>query len=208
MQYLWQGLLLGFAYVMPIGAQNIFVINTALTQPRKRILATAAIVFFFDVTLSVACFFGIGALMSLSVWIELAVLGVGSIAVIKIGWSIFRSKGSLTGSGEDVNIPIGKVIWTACVVTWFNPQALIDGTMLLGAFRASLPGSAGLMFILGVAIASGSWWFGMSTVVSLFKSKINDKALRIINIVCGLIIMFYGAKLVYNFIQLVRESFF
>ena len=46
-----QGLTMGLAYVAPIGLQNLFVINTALTQPRKRVYATALIVIFFDVTL-------------------------------------------------------------------------------------------------------------------------------------------------------------
>ena len=42
-----QGLTMGLAYVAPIGLQNLFVINTALTQPRKRVYATALIVIFF-----------------------------------------------------------------------------------------------------------------------------------------------------------------
>ena len=55
-----QGLAIGLAYVAPIGMQNLFVINSALTQPRRRALLTALIVVFFDVTLALACFFGIG----------------------------------------------------------------------------------------------------------------------------------------------------
>ena len=54
-----QGFLMGLAYVAPIGLQNLFVINTALTQTRRRAYATAFIVMFFDITLALACFFGI-----------------------------------------------------------------------------------------------------------------------------------------------------
>ena len=39
-----QGLTIGLAYVAPIGMQNLFVINSALTQPRRRALLTALIV--------------------------------------------------------------------------------------------------------------------------------------------------------------------
>ncbi|MDR1378327.1 MAG: hypothetical protein LBJ36_04680 [Synergistaceae bacterium] len=42
----------------------------------------------------------------------------------------------------------------ACVVTWLNPQAIIDGTMLLGAFRATLPSDKGWHFTIGVMFAS------------------------------------------------------
>ena len=58
-----RGLMMGLAYVAPIGTQNLFVINTAVTQQRKKAFATAAIVAFFDISLSLACFFGVGALM-------------------------------------------------------------------------------------------------------------------------------------------------
>ena len=54
---------MGLAYVAPIGLQNLFVINSALTHTRKCALLTALIVIFFDVTLALACFFGVGALM-------------------------------------------------------------------------------------------------------------------------------------------------
>ncbi len=95
MNYLIDGLLLGFAYVAPIGMQNLFMINTALTQPKLRTYLTAFIIMFFDITLAIACFYGIGAIMAASFWLEFIVLGIGSVIVIWIGFSIFRSEGSL-----------------------------------------------------------------------------------------------------------------
>ena len=38
MLYFLQGLTMGLAYVAPIGVQNLFVINAALNQPRRRAL--------------------------------------------------------------------------------------------------------------------------------------------------------------------------
>ena len=201
-----QGLTMGLAYVAPIGLQNLFVINTALTQPKRRCYLTALIVIFFDVTLGLACFFGIGAVMSASPWLEMAILLVGSLIVIWIGQGLIRSKDTLDTSTE-VNIPIAKVITTACVVTWFNPQALIDGSMMLGAFKATLPEGTDFFFVGGFASASVIWFLGISTLISLFSAKITDKVLRIINIVCGIVIIFYGLKLLWSFIQMVIPYF-
>ena len=198
-----QGLIMGLAYVAPIGLQNLFVINTALTQTKRRAFATAFIVIFFDVTLALACFFGIGAIMEKSQLIEMAVLLIGSLIVIWIGISLLRSKDDTLESSKDVNVPILKVISTACVVTWFNPQAIIDGTMMLGAFRATLPAAEGLKFISGVATASFCWFLGITTLLSIFRSRFSSRVLRIINIICGCIIIFYGLKLLYQFIQMV-----
>ena len=198
-----QGLIMGLAYVAPIGLQNLFVINTALTQTKRRAYATAFIVMFFDITLALACFFGIGAVMDRSELIKMAVLLIGSGIVIWIGIGLLRSKEEEMGKGKDVNVPILKVITTACVVTWFNPQAIIDGTMMLGAFRATLPAEEGLKFIFGVSTASFSWFLTVTTIISLFSSRFTSKTLRWINIICGAVIVFYGCKLLYQFILLI-----
>ena len=85
-----QGLTIGLAYVAPIGMQNLFVINAALTQPRRRALLTALIVVFFDVTLALACFFGVGALMEHFAWLQRIVLLAGGAVVMWIGVGLLR----------------------------------------------------------------------------------------------------------------------
>lgn len=190
-----QGLTMGLAYVAPIGLQNLFVINSALAQRRSRVYLTALIVILWDVSLGVSCFLGAGALMQALPWLQKVILGIGSLIVIWIGIGLLRSTASLEG-GRDVNVPIWKLISSAFVVTWINPQALIDGTMMLGAFRASLP------FICGFGSASALWFLTLSTVVSLLGSRFNEKILNVINKVCGGVIIFYGAKLLWSFVQL------
>ena len=196
-----QGLTMGLAYVAPIGLQNLFVINSALTQRRSRVYLTALIVIFWDISLGVSCFLGAGALMQAVPWLQKVILALGSLIVIWIGVGLLRSKASLEG-GRDVNVPIWKLAGSAFVVTWLNPQAIIDGTMMLGAFRATLTNGGDLFFICGFGSASVIWFLTLSTVVSLLGSKFNEKVLNIINKVCGAVIIFYGCKLIWNFVQL------
>ena len=196
-----QGLTMGLAYVAPIGLQNLFVINSALTQRRSRVYLTTLIVILWDVSLGVSCFLGAGALMQAVPWLQKVILGLGSLIVIWIGIGLLRSKASLEG-GKDVNVPVWKLFTTAFVVTWFNPQAIIDGTMMLGAFRASIPAGTDVFFICGFGSASVIWFLTLSTVLSLLGSKFNEKVLNIINKVCGAVIIFYGCKLAWSFLQL------
>ena len=196
-----QGFLMGLAYVAPIGVQNLFVINSAITQKRSKALLIALIVIFFDITLAFACFFGIGFLIDKLEWLKLIILLVGSIIIIYIGQGLLRSKSELK-KNDNMDIPLLKAITSACVVTWFNPQAIIDGTMMLGAFRATLSSEAGIHFILGVASASFSWFMSLSIFISLFNHKFNEKVLRVINIICGIVIIFYGLKLLLNFYKM------
>ena len=164
-----QGLTMGLAYVAPIGMQNLFVINSALTNKRKRALLTALIVIFFDITLSLAC--------------------------------LLRAK-TQDLEKDQPTMSIKKTISSACVVTWFNPQAIIDGTMMLGAFHVTLAAGQETPFITGVACASFSWFIGLTFLISLISSKFNAKVMRWINIVCGVIIIGYGIKLFVSFVQM------
>ena len=196
-----QGLSMGLAYVAPIGLQNLFVINTALTQRRSRAFLTALIVIFFDVTLGLACFLGAGALMQAVPWLQKVILAVGSAIVIYIGIGLLRARASLEG-GKNVDVPLWRAAVTACVVTWFNPQALIDGTMMLGAFRASLPAGTDRFFIGGFASASVLWFLGVTAVISLLGARFNERVLTVINKICGAVIIFYGIKLLVDFARL------
>ena len=196
-----QGLTMGLAYVAPIGLQNLFVINSALSQKRSRVYLTALIVIFWDISLGLSCFLGAGALMEALPWLQKVILAVGSLIVIWIGIGLLRSKASLEG-GRDVNVPVWKLITSAFVVTWLNPQAIIDGTIMLGAFRASIPAGTDVYFICGFGSASILWFLTLSTVVSLLGSRFNEKVLNIINKVCGAVIIFYGLKLAWSFVKM------
>ena len=196
-----QGLTMGLAYVAPIGMQNLFVINSALTNKRKRALLTALIVIFFDITLSLACFFGIGTIMQKFKWLQMVILCVGSLIVIYIGISLLRAK-TQDLEKDQPTMSIKKTISSACVVTWFNPQAIIDGTMMLGAFHVTLAAGQETPFITGVACASFSWFIGLTFLISLISSKFNAKVMRWIIIVCGVIIIGYGIKLFVSFVQM------
>lgn len=198
-KYVLQGFLLGIAYVAPIGMQNLYVINSAIGLRRTKAYQVALVTTFFDVSLAIACFLGIGLLVDKMPMLSNAILLFGSIAVIYIGVSLVRAKPKL--NTVEVSNSLLKVIWTCFVVTWLNPQALIDGSLLLGGFRASLPGNASTFFITGVALASFTWFMSLSTIISIFKHAFKSRTLKLINVICGSIIIVYGLKLGYTLIM-------
>ncbi len=203
LNYLVQGFMLGLAYVAPIGMQNLYVINTAISKNKIKAYQVALITSFFDITLALACFYGMGVLMEKSQTLKTVVLLLGSIAVIYIGIHLLRSIPEASKE-VDVNKTITRTIADCFTVTWMNPQALIDGSLLLGGFRASLPVEASKIFIIGVCLASLSWFTGVTTIVSIFKNNFTNKGIKAVNLICGAIITYYGLKLAYNFIQIIK----
>lgn len=201
MDFYLQGLALGLAYVAPIGMQNLFVINSALTQTRLRALVTALIVIFFDVTLAMACFFGIGLVMQKYPPVQLGILLLGGLVVVYIGVRLLKSSVRQIGSAQQM--PLGKTVWAACVVTWFNAQAVIDGTMLLGAFKASMTEAQSLHFLFGVLSASCLWFVTLAMVVSLAGSLVTPRVLGVINKICGAVIAVYGLRLLWHFAEII-----
>lgn len=200
MDFYIQGLTLGLAYVAPIGMQNLFVINSALTQTRLRALVTALIVIFFDITLAMACFFGIGLIMQKYAAVQMAMLFIGGLVVAYIGWGLLKSKVSALADIKQM-LGLGQTVWQACVVTWFNAQAVIDGTMLLGAFKASMTEAQSLHFLFGVLSASCLWFITLAMVVSLAGSLVTPRVLGVINKICGAVIAVYGLRLLWHFAE-------
>ncbi|WP_338215729.1 LysE/ArgO family amino acid transporter [Companilactobacillus muriivasis] len=202
MNFFLQGLTMGIAYDAPIGLANLFVINAALTQTRRKSFLTTLIIIIFDVSLAFACFFGIGAVMKKFEWLQLVILLIGSLIVIYMGINLLRSQTTDISAEATPEMTIFKTITSAFVVIWFNPQAIIDGSMMLGAFQVTLPAYSYPVFIAGVGIASALWFIVLNAVVTKFKDKFNAKVLRIINLICGVIIILYGGKLLFNFVTL------
>ncbi|MBL4937244.1 LysE family transporter [Clostridium sp. YIM B02515] len=198
LKYFAQGLLLGLSYVAPIGTQNLYVINSAIKKTRLKALQTALITVVFDVSLAAACFFGIGFLIDKSFVLRNALLLIGGSIVTYIGIGLIRTS---AGVSDKINVDnsLIKIVTTCFVVTWFNPQAVIDGSLLLGGYKASLPQDMSKYFILGVCTASFLWFTSLSSIISTVKHSFNSKVIKIINIVCGIIIVVYGIKLMYTF---------
>ena len=88
-----------------------------------------------------------------------------------------------------------------------DPQAIIDVSLLLGSFRVALPPEESGLFLWGVVCASCLWFLSLTTISSLFKNRFTPRLLRIINLVCGLVIFFYGVKLGWSFVELWQSAF-
>jgi L-lysine exporter family protein LysE/ArgO len=197
-----KGLSVGLAYVAPIGVQNIFVINAAIKKNRFKSIYTALVVAFFDIALSLCCFFGIGVLITTFPVIEKIMLFVGGIVVAYIGKTIFFSINDDDDDSKNTSQE-RNIIASAFLVTFINPQALIDGTMLFGGNISSLADIQRSYFIMGSASASLLWFLSIAIILPFFKNKIGGNTINIINKICGLYLVFNGLSLLYKFIEIV-----
>jgi L-lysine exporter family protein LysE/ArgO len=191
-----QGFLLGLAYVMPIGAQNIYVINSASRAPSSRAALRMALAFaVMDVSLGIACIIGIGTAVQENSVIRFTIGAIGAIFLLYMGGVLLKKR------SEDFDykntLLVGSLWKTAFLLTWCNPHALIDGSILLGGYQSSLTPSETYLFCIGLALSSTSWFISVTTIASKFRDLLTPKLLSTINRLCGLALITFSIKLTF-----------
>ena len=145
-----RGILVGFAFVAPIGMQNIYMFNNALSNKMSKALLYNFLVWFCDALFSFAAFYGIGTLISANEIVKIIVMIIGGALTSYIGFNIIRSAKQTSIGSDQKKQTLKQALMTALIVSWGNPQAMIDGTMMLGASRATLTFEQSILFITGV----------------------------------------------------------
>lgn len=191
-----RGILIGFAFVAPIGMQNIYMFNNALSNKMSKALLYNFLVWFCDALFSFAAFYGIGALISANEIVKIIIMLVGGALTSYIGFNIIRSAKQTAIGSDSKKQTLKQALMTALIVSWGNPQAMIDGTMMLGASRATLTFEQSILFITGVITASFIWDHGITIGFNLLRDKLPKKFLLSINLISGIIVAVYGLYLI------------
>ncbi len=191
-----RGILVGFAFVAPIGMQNIYMFNNALSNKMSKALLYNFLVWFCDALFSFAAFYGIGALISANEIVKIIVMLIGGALTSYIGFNIIRSAKQTAIGSDSKKQTLKQALMTALIVSWGNPQAMIDGTMMLGASRATLTFEQSILFITGVVTASFIWDHGITIGFNLLRDKLPKKFLLAINLISGIIVAVYGLYLI------------
>jgi L-lysine exporter family protein LysE/ArgO len=97
-----------------------------------------------------------------------------------------------------------QIVISSFAVAWLNPQAILDGTIIFGSLRSALPEGREYLFILGVCLASITWFNSLALVTHKIMDKIKS-IMKYVNKICGIILVFFGIKLGYSFILIILK---
>lgn len=161
---LFQGFGLGASMIIPIGAQNAYVLNQGIK--RNHHLTTATICSFLDVFFISLGIFGGGAILSQNETLLTAVT-LGGIAFLSFyGYLSFKSAFSHSTQSETTTSQNlrGKraVALGAIAVTVFNPHLYLDTVVILGSIGGQFEGQDRIAFALGTMMASFVWFYTLS----------------------------------------------
>ncbi len=161
---LLQGFGLGATMIIPIGAQNAYVLNQGIK--RQHHLTTATICSILDMIFISLGIFGGGAILSQNE-ILLTSVTLGGIAFLSIyGMLSLKSALKPTDTSESKGEVVARgrrtVILGALAVTVLNPHLYLDTVVILGSIGGQFEGNDRIAFAIGTIMASFVWFYTLS----------------------------------------------
>ncbi|EPL6654358.1 arginine exporter ArgO [Proteus mirabilis] len=193
----FQGFLLSAAMILPIGAQNAFVLQQG--SKKQYHLMSAFLCALSDVILISGGVFGGSALLSQSEYLLLLITWGGVAFLLWYGWNAFK-----TAFTKEIELSQHKnqvkshwrVIVTLVAVTWLNPHVYLDTFVVLGSIGGQLSAELRPWFTFGAVFASISWFFALSLLAAWFSPILSQvTAQRIINLFVGCVMWFIALQL-------------
>ncbi len=160
---LLQGFGFGATMIIPIGAQNAYVLNQGIK--RNHHLTTATSCSFLDIFFISLGIFGGGAILSQSELL-LTFVTVGGIAFLTF-YGLQSWKSAFTAQSEEnatTTTARGRraVILGTLAVTVLNPHLYLDTVVILGSIGGQFEGNDRLSFAIGTIMASFVWFYSLS----------------------------------------------
>ena len=192
------GFLLGLSLILPIGAQNAFVLRIGLRG--DHVLAVCLTCALSDAALILAGVSGFAQLSARMPWAETVLLYGGAAFLVAYGARSFMAalgSASLRPS-EAAPDSLGRVVLTCLALTWLNPHVYLDTVVLIGSISTQFEAGKG-WFAAGAMTASFVFFFSLGFGARLLKPLFARPATwRLLDVAIGLIMWATAARLLLN----------
>jgi threonine/homoserine/homoserine lactone efflux protein len=189
-----KGLIIGFSIAAPVGPIGILCIQRTLSDGNAQGLVTGLGAATADAIYGFIAAFGLTLisdfLVDQSFWFRL----FGGLFLCYLGIRAFSKKPS-PQSISLANSTALSAYGTTFFLTLTNPMTILFFAGIfagLGVVSESAHyASAGLM-VIGVFLGSAAWWLILSGITGIFRHKISEGKLALVNKISGVIILAFG----------------
>jgi threonine/homoserine/homoserine lactone efflux protein len=200
--FILKGMIIGFSIAAPVGPIGVLCIRRTLAEGRAYGLVSGLGAATADGFYGTVAALGLTLISSFLIdqanWLRL----IGGAYLCYLGVKTFRSR-----PAERAAEAKGRGLLGAYTSTLF---LTLTNTLTIFAFAAIFAGvgaeaAAGntlgaLNVVLGVFLGSAGWWLILVTLTSLFRSRFTTGGLVWVNRVSGIIILGFGAVMLYALI--------
>jgi threonine/homoserine/homoserine lactone efflux protein len=189
-----RGLAIGFSIAAPVGPIGVLCIRRTLAEGRAPGLVSGLGAATADAFYGCVAGFGLTFISNILIGQQLWIRLIGGMFLCYLGLKTFfaspaRQAAPIEGKGLVV------AYTSTLVLTLTNPLTILSfAAIFAGLGVASTEGSyiSAAVLVLGVFMGSALWWFILSFVVGLVKTKLNITGLQWVNRISGIIIAGFG----------------
>lgn len=191
------GVAIGLAVAAPIGPVNLIVIRRTLRYGWLYGFLSGGGAAAGDAIFAAIAAFGLTAAVEFVVRFETTLQIVGGLFLVLLGARTWFAHPHF-GDEEPANISgaVAGVFATTFFLTITNPATMLGFIAIFGgvAGLADAGEDYGHAATIVLAVMTGSilWWASVSGFVSLFRQRMNDRLLTIVNRVSGGLILIFG----------------
>ena len=196
---LLSGVVMGLIAAVPIGPVNLICIRRTFAYGPLNGFASGIGAAVGDGIFAAIMGFGLTWIAQLIEGYTPIIELVGGALMVWMGWKTFVAppmprQVDEASDGEGTNLLRAMASTFALTIT--NPVTLLSfGVMFAGL--GGLAGGAGdftdaSFVVAGVVGGSAAWWLALTTIIGLFHARIDEKAMRLINRACGILVVGCG----------------
>ncbi len=198
------GLLLGLGLIIPIGPQNIMVINQGLAVGWPKVLWAIIAASTCDSFLILVGAFGASRFIEEVPGLRPALLVFGALFLTFLGAQALRAARrdhDTQALAHNQQLSARRVLATTASVSLLNPHAILDTVGVIGAAVASQSSSTRLAFASGTLCASWLWFSFLGIAASKLRRVLNGRILQLIDLASGLVLLLFAIILAVEFLR-------
>lgn len=191
------GFLLSAAFIVAIGAQNLFVLRQGLR--REHVGPVVLFCGSADALLIIAGVGGLGAVLGAAPQLTMA-LTLGGAAFL--GWYGVKALRRMMAPdvlivGDGASVTLGRALAATAGFTFLNPHVYLDTVLLIGAAGSAQPVAVRSIFVAGAVSASFAWFAALGYGARLLKPIFaRPTAWRVLDAFVGIVMLTLAVSLV------------
>ncbi|MCE0494148.1 LysE/ArgO family amino acid transporter [Vibrio salinus] len=201
---LLQGMGMGASLLMPIGAQNAYLLNQGIKKQHH--LTIAAVYSFLDIIFISAGIFGGGQLIA-SRPVLLNIITTGGI-IFLLFYAFLSLKSAFTDNNGDEAVNHNQTdsrataIGGALAITLLNPHLYLDTIVILGSIGGQFNGNERLSFAVGSIAMSFLWFYSLSMAAAKLSPVLSRPGVRrLLDIAVAVLMLLLAIKLAHYFFR-------
>lgn len=189
-----RGAVIGLAIAAPVGPIGVLCIRRTLAGGRLTGFVSGLGAATADLIYGTVAVLGLTAMADLLVGVSFWTRLVGGLFLCYLGARTLREAPAERPAEASARGLAGAYASTL-LLTITNPATIIAFAAVfagLGAASAARGYGEGMLLVAGVFTGSALWWLILSGLAGLLRSRLTPRALRVVNIVAGAIILGFG----------------